>query len=330
MTIVALGAAAALATACGKKEAAAPPPPEVKVATVLQQDVPVYVEAIGQTRGSTEIEVRARVEGFLETVDFKEGTLVRKGQLLYTIDPRPFEASAGPGQGQPGRGRGAARAGHAGRGALRAAGGQERDLARRSTRRRSRSSRRRRPRVEAAKAVGRQRARSTSATPRSWRPTTGMVGQDRGLPRHARGPRAEHAAHAHLADRHRSTCASASPSGTTSTTRAGAQAAAARRSDRDAALRAGPRRRLRASRSKGTLVFVDRNVDAADRHDPGRGRVPEPGRDRAVRASTRACARRSTQKQGAILVPQRAVQEMQGIYNVAVVKPRRHGRACAW
>jgi membrane fusion protein (multidrug efflux system) len=79
--------------ACSKKEAPAPPPPDVKVATVLQKDVPIYVEAIGQTRGSTEIEVRARVEGFLQTVDFKEGNPVQKGQLLYTIDPRPFQAA---------------------------------------------------------------------------------------------------------------------------------------------------------------------------------------------------------------------------------------------
>ncbi len=69
-----------------------PPPPEVKVAVVLQRDVPVYVEAIGETRGNTEIEIRARVEGFIESVDYKEGSLVEKGQLLYTIDSRPFEA----------------------------------------------------------------------------------------------------------------------------------------------------------------------------------------------------------------------------------------------
>jgi len=71
---------------------AAPPPPEVKVAVVLQRDVPVYVEAIGETRGNTEIEIRARVEGFIESVDYKEGTLVEKGQPLYTIDSRPFQA----------------------------------------------------------------------------------------------------------------------------------------------------------------------------------------------------------------------------------------------
>ena len=79
--------------ACGEtKTAPPPPPPEVKVAVVLQRDVPVRVEAIGETRGNTEIEIRARVEGFIESVDYKEGSLVKKGQLLYTIDPRPFEA----------------------------------------------------------------------------------------------------------------------------------------------------------------------------------------------------------------------------------------------
>jgi membrane fusion protein (multidrug efflux system) len=88
----ALVVAIASGVACHEPQPPPPPPVAVKVATVLQQDVPIYVEAIGQTRGSTEIEVRARVEGFLESVHFKEGTPVRKGQLLYRIDPQPFEA----------------------------------------------------------------------------------------------------------------------------------------------------------------------------------------------------------------------------------------------
>ena len=92
--IVILSALLAATTAgCGKKETPPPPVTEVKAAVVVQKDVPIYLEAIGQTRGSTEIEVRARVEGFVESVDFKEGSLVRKGQLLYRLDPRPFEAS---------------------------------------------------------------------------------------------------------------------------------------------------------------------------------------------------------------------------------------------
>jgi membrane fusion protein, multidrug efflux system len=99
MTCVAL-VAAAVVVACAKKEAPPPPPPDVKVATVLQKDVPIFVEAIGQTRGSTEIEVRARVEGFLQTIDFKEGNPVRKGQLLYTIDPAPLEANLAQAKGR--------------------------------------------------------------------------------------------------------------------------------------------------------------------------------------------------------------------------------------
>ena len=82
----------ALSAACKKETPPPPAPPVVKVAEVVQRDVPIYVEAIGQTRGSTEIEVRARVEGFIESVNYEEGGFVRKGQLLYAIDPRPFEA----------------------------------------------------------------------------------------------------------------------------------------------------------------------------------------------------------------------------------------------
>src|SRR6186713_2850358 len=66
--------------------------PAVKVSEVAARDVPIFVEAIGQTRGNSEIEISARVEGFLESVDFQEGSFVKKGQLLYTIDSRPFKA----------------------------------------------------------------------------------------------------------------------------------------------------------------------------------------------------------------------------------------------
>jgi membrane fusion protein (multidrug efflux system) len=87
-------AIACLFAGCPAKEkpVVSAPPPDVDVGTVLQRDVPVYVEAIGELRGNTEIEIRARVEGFLETVEYKEGSLVKKGQLLYTIDERPFQA----------------------------------------------------------------------------------------------------------------------------------------------------------------------------------------------------------------------------------------------
>jgi len=80
---------------CEKAEqkAVAPPPPVVKMAEAISRDVPITVEAVGQTRGNMEIDISARVEGFLETMDFKEGSFVKKGQRLYTIDSRPFRAA---------------------------------------------------------------------------------------------------------------------------------------------------------------------------------------------------------------------------------------------
>jgi membrane fusion protein (multidrug efflux system) len=92
LVVVAL-AAAALSEACQKPEAVAPPPPEVYVTPVVQKDVPVYLDLVGQTQGFQDTDIRARVEGFLETVNFREGSFVRKGELLYTIDPKPFQAT---------------------------------------------------------------------------------------------------------------------------------------------------------------------------------------------------------------------------------------------
>lgn len=79
--------------ACARKAVAPKPaPPEVVIAEVIQRDVPVYVENIGETRGSEEVEVRARAQGFLQSIDFQEGWFVDQGQLLYTIDPRELTA----------------------------------------------------------------------------------------------------------------------------------------------------------------------------------------------------------------------------------------------
>lgn len=80
--------------ACDKAPPPAPPPPpEVTVGRVVQQDVPIYQELVGQTTGTQDVEIRARVEGYLQRVAFREGTIVNKGDLLYVIDPAPFEAT---------------------------------------------------------------------------------------------------------------------------------------------------------------------------------------------------------------------------------------------
>jgi membrane fusion protein (multidrug efflux system) len=65
----------------------------VEVTTAVQRDVPIYVELVGSTLGSEDVEIRARVEGYLASMSFSEGSYVKKGQVLYKIDPQPFEAA---------------------------------------------------------------------------------------------------------------------------------------------------------------------------------------------------------------------------------------------
>ena len=81
-----------LTTSCKEKSAKALPPPNVQVVEVIQQDIPVMEEFVGQTYGLFDIAIQARVDGFLEGIHFEEGRRVKKGQLLYSIDPQPFEA----------------------------------------------------------------------------------------------------------------------------------------------------------------------------------------------------------------------------------------------
>ena len=84
----------AVGVGCSKQEAPPPPPPpEVQVAEVVQKDVPIYIELVGATLGSEDVEIRARVEGYLAAVNFTEGSFVKKGQLLYKIDPQQLEAA---------------------------------------------------------------------------------------------------------------------------------------------------------------------------------------------------------------------------------------------
>jgi membrane fusion protein (multidrug efflux system) len=91
--LAALMMAASLGVACEKPAPPAAPPTEVVVTDVVQKDVPVYLELVGQTKGFQDVDIRARVEGFLETVNFNEGSVVRKGALLYEIDRKPLEAA---------------------------------------------------------------------------------------------------------------------------------------------------------------------------------------------------------------------------------------------
>src|SRR5215470_16373813 len=83
-----------------KPAQATPRPLEVKVSQVAQQDVPVYSEWIGTTEGMVNADIKAQVTGYLLRQDYKEGSFVKKGELLFEIDPRPFQAALDQANGQ--------------------------------------------------------------------------------------------------------------------------------------------------------------------------------------------------------------------------------------
>jgi RND family efflux transporter MFP subunit len=90
-----------LATGCAHPAPPAPPPPlEVKVVEVQQKDVPVYQEWIGTLNGFVNADIKAEVAGYLTQQAYTEGSFVTKGQLLFQIDPRPFQAALDQAHGQ--------------------------------------------------------------------------------------------------------------------------------------------------------------------------------------------------------------------------------------
>ena len=302
--------------ACGPDPAASrptPPPPEVKVAEVLVRDVPVQVEALGELRGNNEIEIRARVEGYVQSVDYREGSLVAKGDLLYTIDPRPLEARLA-----------AARAGLAEAEAGLARAHQdvaryEPLVARNAVSRQEYETavaleRAAAASVEAARAAVTQAELDLSFT-RVTAPEAGLVGRTEVFAGSLVGR-----------------------GGSTLLTRLS-------RTDPIHARFSFPERDyLEFARKKGTgvgdgkdgpafellladgsvhphagaLVFVDRAIDTRtgtillEASFPNPGTILRPGQYARVRATVETRA-------GAILVPQRAVREMQGLFHVMVV-----------
>ena len=85
---------------CSRKPAqTAPPPPEVLVTTVEPQDVPRVLERVATLDGFINANINAQVQGYIISRDYKEGSVVKKGDLLFQIDPRPFEAAAAQARG---------------------------------------------------------------------------------------------------------------------------------------------------------------------------------------------------------------------------------------
>jgi membrane fusion protein (multidrug efflux system) len=289
---------------------------EVKAAVVLQKDVPIYIEAIGQTRGSTEIEVRARVEGFVESVDFKEGSLVRKGQLLYRLDPRPFEAALAQAKGTLAEAQ--AQYERTRQDVIRyeplvaknAISRQEYETAVAQQAAAEAG-------VEAARAAA-EGARIDLGYTRVLAPETGLIGKTEVYP-------------GTLVGRGQSTLMTRISQIETIHVRFNL-------TERDYLYYARRGQQRRGANEQeappplemvladgsvhphtGRIVFADRNVDPAtgtimlEAAFPNPEGIVRPGQFARVRAA-------ADQKKGAILVPQRAVSELQGLYNVAVVK----------
>ena len=88
-----LGSIAALSSGCGKKEPPKVPPPVVEVAPAIQKDVPIYKDWIGTLDGFVNAEIRPQVDGYLLKQVYKEGSLLRAGDTLFEIDPRQSQAA---------------------------------------------------------------------------------------------------------------------------------------------------------------------------------------------------------------------------------------------
>jgi membrane fusion protein (multidrug efflux system) len=312
--------------ACKKaeKSTAPPPPPAVKVAEVVARDVPIIVEAIGQTRGNEEIEISARVEGFLETKNFEEGSFVKKGQLLYTIDSRPFQANLAQAK---------ANVGTAQSELVRSQQDVKRyeplvaknavsvqDLETAKADEKSRESA-----VASAKASA-DRAMIDLGYTRVVAPADGLIGTTEAFPGTLVG-RGQNTLLTRLSkiDPIKVRFSIAERDYLYFARRKEARAMAAPGSAKPADVDQGKLEfeMLLADGSvhphKGTLVFVDRNVDAKtgtirlEASFPNPGNIIRPGQYAKVRAAVSV-------KRGAVLVQQGSLMELQGINSVAVVK----------
>src|SRR6267143_1885905 len=95
MDVLLLGCLLLLVDGCDRTKAAssAPPQPVVQVVTVVQQDTPIYSEWVATLDGYVNAQIQPRVAGYIIRQNYKEGSVVRKGEILFEIDPRPFKAA---------------------------------------------------------------------------------------------------------------------------------------------------------------------------------------------------------------------------------------------
>ena len=80
-------------SACAKKEAVELPPVQINAVKAIQKDVPIFEEFVAQVYGESDVDIRSRVDGWVTSLNFREGTFVKKGTLLYTIDDIQYQTS---------------------------------------------------------------------------------------------------------------------------------------------------------------------------------------------------------------------------------------------
>ena len=320
-------AAFALVSCKEKAEKAPPPPPLVKVAEAVVRDMPIFVEAIGQTRGNTEIEISARVEGFLETMDFKEGSFVKKGQRLYTIDNRPFKAALAQAQASLAQSQAELVRKH--QDVARYAPLVEKNAVSVQEYETAVAQEKAQISAVAAAQANAQRAQVELSYTTVVAPDDGLIGTTEAHPgtlvgtaqkplltqiskidpMHVRFSISERE---YLFYAKRREARAGADAGTPD---AGASDKGPKNAEFELFLADGS-----SHPHRGTLVFVDRNVDAKtgtirlEASFPNPEGILRPGQYAKVRASV-------TTKKDAVLVSERSVQEMQGIFSVAVVKP---------
>jgi membrane fusion protein (multidrug efflux system) len=333
--VLGLGMLCAAAIAgCGKKAAPPPPPPPAVVVTaVVQQDVPVYSEWIGTTAGDVNAAIRPQITGYLLRRAYSEGSFVRHGELLFEIDPRQLRAQLA--QVQANLGQGQANLAKAERDVARYRPlAEQRALSQQELDNAVAAEQVARANVAALKAAVDQ-ARLNLEWTRVTSPISGIAGASVAQVGDLVNPQTVLATvsrvdplrvqfnlgeQEYLRYRERSQAdpASARPAGApanrrTTATEEGAPGTSQGIGELQLVLSDGT-----VFPHQGRLIFTDRQVDpktgtiGAVGLFPNPGNLLRPGQYAKVRAETSI-------DRGALLVPQRAVNELQGGYQVAVV-----------
>lgn len=303
--------------ACGRKAPPPAPAPEVLVTEVRQEDVPIYDDFVGSLDGSVNASIQARVQGYLTSQNYQEGRPVKKDDVLFHIDPCPFEAALAQARAALAQAEAAARQaeGAAQRNldlfARKTISEQERDTA-------TQQAQAARANAEAQRAALEQAQLNLDYTAIKS-PVDGIAGLVRVQVGDLVGPSTGVL----------TTVSTVDPIKAFFTVSDQRYVAYTQRWGADPEARAEHERQLEyelilADGShfphKGRLFAVDTQIDTRTGSQriatlfPNPGNLLRPGQFARIRM-------RSTVRQGALLVPQRAVTELQGMHHVAVVGP---------